>query len=169
VIDLGQPLHASDACFVRAEAGNLFAALCDPFGYTAFWPDVDVTATSVTTAEGGRADLRVGDRWSLRGLVGAAGCRADVDVTDLREREAERNLWMDWHGELDPVVGLPLPARPFGAESEWHLRPWRDGTVWTWYWRVAADPPRPQQRLLITLRRLGWKAMTGVKRELERA
>ena len=51
--------------------------------------------------------------------------------------------------------------------AEGHRPLCQDTGTLTFFWRVRSVPPRPQQRLLEQLRRLGWRGIHGVKSELE--
>lgn len=163
MIDLGDPIHSSDTAYVSAGRDVVFRALGDPFGHMAFWAGLRTTDQRLS-AEG---ELSVGDAWRIRALSGPAGVDAEVVVTDIRRKDRTDNIWMDVRGHVDPLVGLPLAPRPFQAEAEWYLRDWRSGTLATMFWRVGSEPERGQQRLLLLLRRLGWRCLHGLKCELE--
>lgn len=164
MIELGDgPLHSSDTGFIRADRGEVVGALTNPFAYAAFWSGVRTTDHRLS----GEGALAVGDAWRMRALVGITGVDADVTVTDLRTKDQADNVWMDWRGHVDPAVGVPLARQPLEAEGEWYLRDWRVGVLATLFWRVRADPRRRQERLLLCLRRLGWRAITGLKQILE--
>lgn len=175
MIDLGEPLHAADTAFVRASPEVVFALLTDPFGWPAFWPRMRTFDHKVTCTGTDEAVLTIGDRWHLRALLGAGGIDVEAEVTDRREvpETGRHNLWMDWRGSLDPLVGLPFQPRAFEAETEWWVRPWHSrgtdvgGTLVSFFWRTRSEPLRRQQRLMANLRRLGWRAMHGLKTELE--
>lgn len=176
MIDLGEPLHAADTGFVRASPGEVFGLLSDPYGLPAFWPQLRTLDHKVSHGEGGESATAVGDRWRMRALFGLGGLDVECEVTDLASRGESRHLWMDWRGHRDPFVGLGFDQHVFEAETEWWVRSWPDtgagataarGALVTFFWRVRSVPPRPQQRLLAQLRRLGWRGLHGVKAELE--
>lgn len=162
MIDLGEPFHSADTVFVRAAPGDVVDVLADPAAWVAWWPGMRTAEHKVTP--GG---LSVGDSWRVRALCGAAGLDVEAVCTDLRRRDAGANLWMDWRGSRDPCVGLPVSRRPFEAEVEWYLRTWRDSSLVSMFWRVRSEPVRSQRRLLLWLRRLGWRGLSGLKGELE--
>ncbi len=162
MIDMGEPLHSADTAFVRAAPGEVVDALADPVAWVAWWRGVRTLDHKVTT--GG---LGVGDSWRVRALCGAAGLDVEAVCSDLRRRETGAGLWMDWRGHRDPCVGLALSRRPLEAEVEWYVRAWREWSLVSLFWRVRAEPPRDQRRLLAWLRQLGWRGLSGLKREME--
>ncbi len=125
------------------------------------------TFSHATPAPGVYGGPVIDDCWRIRSVVGFAGYDCEVTVTDVRFRRSMCNVWMDWIGERDPVVGLPFQQNRFEAESEWYVRPWRDATLLTFIWRIRSEPRRRQRRVRYELRRLGWCGMAGLKRELE--
>ncbi|MCC7075938.1 MAG: hypothetical protein IT198_02330 [Acidimicrobiia bacterium] len=163
MIELGEPLHSSDTAFVRASRDDLLRALCDPFAHAVFWPGLRTTDQRLS----GEGEAAVGDAWRVRAVVGWAGVDAEVVVTDMRRKDRSDNVWMDMRGHVDPVVGLDRRRRDLEAETEWYLREWREGTLVTMFWRVRAEPRRRQEALLLLLRRLGWRALHGLKAEFE--
>lgn len=179
MLDLGDPLVSFDTCFVRADPHEAYVTLADPFGWPAFWPDVRTFDHHVSspaggdtvTAGSGRTDLpvSVGDHWRVRALIGLKGVDCGSVVTDLRPRAdgAGGNLWMDWVGHIDPIVGLPLQRGRFEAETEWWVRPWRDAALVSFIWRTPSVPRRAAAKMMLDLRRLGWRAMSTLKSELE--
>lgn len=162
MLDLGEPLVTADTCLIRTDPARVFALLCDPAGFAAFWPELRTFDHKLAGDQ-----LEIGDRWQIRALAGVRGIDCEAVVTDLKRRDTGGNLWMDWTGHIDPFVGFGLQRNVFEAETEWYVRPWTTHALVSFIWRLHAEPRRPQARLMLDLRRLGWRAMSGLKHELE--
>lgn len=164
MIDLGNPLHSADTCFVRGKAADIFQVVVDPGAYPVWWAALRVSEQEVSAVPS------IGDNWRARALEGARGLDCRFEVMDFRS-DLQRNIWMDVRGVVDPCVGIGCRQQPFEAETEWYLRPWGEedgpgtekGTLVSVFWRVRSDPRRRQERLLRMLRRVTWRGLNGLK------